>query len=80
VLSEKADQSENAVYLGTELLWLSPGRWTLDAKLLSPLGRVLFEKRGICVVFGVPKVDTQEVTHMAIRQILADPVFKRVLQ
>lgn len=79
-IAEKANKTENAVYLGTELLWLTAWRWTLDAKLFSPTGDVLFEKRGTCVVFGLNKVDTQEITHMALRQILADPQFKMVLQ
>ena len=78
-VGEKAVKGEKAVYLGTELLWLAAGRWTLDAKLLDPTGKVLFEKRGICVVLGVPKVDAQEVTHMALRQILADPLFQQAL-
>lgn len=80
VLAEKADPRENAVYLGTELLWLAPGRWSLDAKLLSPAGKPLFEKRGICVIFGGQAVDEQDVTHMVIRQILADPNFKKAIQ
>lgn len=100
VISEKANKSENAVYLGTELLWLSKRQWSLDAKLFSPTGKVLFEKRGICIALGIQKaegqetkalsvweiqeqsqkVDTQEVTHMVIRQILADPSFKQALQ
>lgn len=80
VITEKANKAENSVYLGTEILWLTAGRWTLDAKLFSPTGDMLFEKRGTCVVFGLNKVDTQEVTHMALRQILADPQFKMALQ
>jgi hypothetical protein len=80
VVSEKADQSENAVYLGTELLWLAPGRWTVDAILLSPAGTSLFEKRGTCVIYGFGAVDEQEVTHMAIRQILADRSFREAMQ
>jgi hypothetical protein len=114
-LAQKADPSEKAVYLGTELLWLSPHRWTLDAKLLAPSGAVLFEKRAICMVLGADPdnmreaavicapvqqqqnqnpffapveeaTDTnrasyvEEVTHMTLRQILADPKFKEALQ
>ncbi|WP_372846928.1 hypothetical protein [Pontiella sp.] len=79
MVAEKADKSENAVYLGTELLWLSLRQWTVDAVLLSPSGQVLFEKRGICVIYGGADADAQTVTHMAIRQILADPKFKQAL-
>lgn len=80
ILADRANKSENAVYLGTELIWLSGSRWTLDAKLFSPNGVVLFEKRGICMVIGIEKIDAQEVTHMAIRQIIADPKFKEALK
>ena len=79
-LADKANKNEKAVYLGTEILWLSANQWSLDARLFSPAGTVLFEKRGICAVFGTDKVDTQEVTHMALRQILADPGFQKALQ
>jgi len=80
VIAEKANKSENAVYLGTELLWLTGSQWTIDAKLYAPTGDLLFEKRGICIVLGVTTNDAQEVTHMAIRQIIADPKFEQVLQ
>ncbi len=80
VLREKANKAEKAVYLGTELLLLEPNQWALDAKLFAPNGNVLFEKRSICVEYGSEKVDTQEVTHMALRQILADPRFQMALQ
>lgn len=79
-VTEKANKSENAVYLGTDLLWLSPNRWTVDAALFSPKGDTLFQKRGICVIFGLQKGDDQEVAHMAIRQILADPKYKQALK
>jgi len=79
-ISEKANKTENAVYLGAELLWLTAGRWTLDAKLFAPTGNLLFEKRGMCVVLGLEKADAQEVTHMVLRQILADPQFKQALK
>jgi hypothetical protein len=80
VVAEKARRSENAVYVGTELLWLSPERWTVDARLLSPAGDTLFEKRGTCVILGSGTLDAQEITHMALRQILADPNFNGALQ
>lgn len=80
VITEKANKSENAVYLGTDLLWLAPDRWTVDAELLSPSGTTIFQKRGMCVVLGLQKRDPQEVTHMAIRQILADPKFIQALK
>lgn len=80
VVAEKADKSENAVYLGTELAWLSGAQWTVDAVLLSPKGEELFKKRGICVIYGRQKIDDQEVTHMTIRQILADPKFKEAIR
>ena len=79
-ISEKADKSEKAVYLGTELLWLSAGLWSLDAKLFSPAGDILFEKRGICSVNDIPQLDSQMVLHMTLRQILADPKFKQALE
>ena len=80
VLADKADKNEKAVYLGTALLWLSAHEWSMDARLFAPTGAVLFEKRGICAVFGSDKEDTQEITHMALRQILADPAFQKALQ
>ena len=76
---EKAVKSEKAVYLGTELLRLTPNRWTLDARLFDPAGTVLFEKRGLCVVFDTGP-DAQEVAHMALRQILADPKFQAAIR
>jgi hypothetical protein len=69
VISEKANKSENAVYLGVELLWMTQRQWSIDAKLFSPTGNVLFEKRGICVVLGLKKVDEQEAKNMTVRQI-----------
>ena len=69
VISEKANKSEKAVYLGIELLWLTQTQWSMDAKLFSPAGDVLFEKRGICVVFGLKKVDEQEAKNMTAQQI-----------
>ena len=80
ILAERANKSEKAVYLGTELLWLSSNQWALDAKLFAPTGAVLFEKRGLCTIQGSDKVDAQRVTHMALRQILADPGFQKALQ
>jgi hypothetical protein len=79
ILANRDRKDEQAVYLGTQVRWLSAERWTLDAELLSPGGEVLFEKRGFCVVMGYPKVDAQEIGHMALRQILADPKFKAAL-
>lgn len=78
-LREKAAKSEKAVYLGIELLRLTPNRWTLDAKLFDPAGAVLFEKRGLCMVFD-NRPDTQEIAHMALRQILADPRFQNAIR
>ena len=78
VLQEKASKSEKAVYLGIELLLLNANQWALDAKVFTPDGVVQFQKRSICVVY-TEKVDTQEVTHMALRQILADPNFQTAL-
>jgi len=80
ILVEQPRKNEQAVYLGTQIRWLADDRWTLDAELLSPAGEVLFEKRGFCIVLGYPRVDTQEIAHMALRQILADPKFKAALQ
>ena len=84
VIKEKANQSENAVYLGTELLWLSRGQLSLDAKLYDPSGTILFEKRGVCMIFGLLNDEVgkegQEIAHMTLRQILADPQFNQVLQ
>ncbi|MEI8243617.1 MAG: hypothetical protein WCI17_10150 [bacterium] len=80
VLAEKANHTEKAVYLGTELLVLSSNHLTLDAKLLDPAGAILFEKRGLCVVFDASGTNVQEVTHMSMRQILADPKFQEALQ
>ena len=80
VLAEKANRAEKAVYLGTQLLWLSPQQWSMDARLFAPSGAVLFEKRAICAVLGTSKIDTQEITHMTLRQILADPGFQKALQ
>ena len=84
VIKEKSNKSENAIYLGTELLWLDNQQLSLDAKLYNPSGEIVFEKRGICLVFGPlndPKgKEGQEIAHMTIRQILNDPKFNQVLQ
>lgn len=77
---DNADASENAVYLGMELLWSKSYCWSLDAKLFSADGNVMFEKRAICMMYGVNPVDPQEITYMTLRQILSDPEFRKALQ
>lgn len=77
---DNADPSEDAAYLGVELLWSRNERWALDAKLFSADGNVMFEKRAICAMFGVYPVDPQEITYMTLRQILSDPEFRKALQ
>lgn len=75
----KANKEEKAVYLGTELLVLSPARWVMDVQVASPDGELLFEKRGLCALWNTA-VDEQKILHMTLRQILADPKFKAALQ
>ena len=84
VIKEKSNKSEDAVYLGTELLWLDRMQLSMDAKVYSPSGEVVFEKRGICIIYGPlndPKgKEGNEIAYMTLRQILNDPKFKQVLQ
>ena len=79
-IREHARPEDRAVYLGTELWVLSPTLWILDAQILSPRGELLFAKRALCSVWGYLKVDEQQLVHMTLRQILADPRFKAALQ
>jgi len=67
------------VYLGLELLALTPSLWILDAELISPAGDVLAAKRAHSSVWGHLAVDEQQMIHMLLRQILADPRFKAAL-
>lgn len=78
-ITTQASQQENAVYLVSELRWISHVRVTLDAKLYNPAGTVLYEKRGTCIRLGVPTT-CQQVTKMALWQIIADPDFQKALQ
>lgn len=78
-IQKQAGADEKAVYLGTELLQLSPSIWIVDAELISPKGEVLFAKRASSSVWGNLAVDEQQLLHMTLRQILADPRFKAAL-
>lgn len=78
-IQKQAGADEKAVYLGTELLTLSPSIWVVDVELISPKGEVLFEKRASSSVWGNLAVDEQQLIHMLLRQILADPRFKAAL-
>ena len=84
VIKEKSNKSEDAVYLGTKLLWLDRMQLSIDAKLYSQAGEIVFEKRGICIIYGSlndPKgKEGNEIAYMTLRQILNDPQFKQVLQ
>ena len=84
IINEKVNKSEDAVYLGTELLWLDKKQLNLDAKVFSPSGEIVFEKRGICIIFNSlndPKgKEGHEIAFMTLRQILNDPNFSQVLQ
>ncbi len=79
-VQKQAGADEKSVYLGTELLMLTPSIWIIDAELISSKGEVLLAKRGLSSVWGNLKIDEQQVIHMTLRQILADPVFKAALQ
>jgi hypothetical protein len=76
IIAAQANRGEKAVYVGVELLVVSAQHWALDAKLFDPAGNLLFEKRAICVVDEVGERAAQEVVHMALRQVLADPKFQ----
>jgi hypothetical protein len=78
-ISAQANQQEAAVYVISQVRWFDPVRITLDAKLLSPAGRILFEKRGLCVMLNAG-ANSQTVTQMALRQIIADPAFQQAVQ
>jgi hypothetical protein len=78
-IAAQANKQEGAVYLISEVRWFGPVKLTLDAKLYSPSGTILFEKRGLCIMLNV-RVDSQTITHMALRQIIADPAFQTALQ
>ncbi len=79
-VQKQAVAGENKVYLGSELRQLFPAIWIMDAELISPKGEVLFAKRALSSVWGNLAVDEQQVVHMMLRQILADPRFKAALQ
>jgi hypothetical protein len=78
-ITTQAGKQENAVYLVSELLWISHVQVTLDAKLYSPAGASLYEKRGTCIRLNVP-TSCQQVTKMALWQIIADPDFQQALK
>jgi hypothetical protein len=71
---------ENAVFFVSELVCITQWKVTFDAKVYSGSGDLLFEKRGLCIVLQVPPPESQLVTHMALRQVLAAPEFAKVLQ
>jgi hypothetical protein len=75
----QANKQEGAVYLVSEVRWFGPVKLTLDAKLYSPSGTILFEKRGLCMILNT-SVTSQKITNMALRQILADPAFQKAVQ
>jgi hypothetical protein len=78
-IAAQANKSEAAVYLVSEVRWFGPVKLTLDAKLFSPSGSVLFEKRGLCLMLNA-QAGSQTVAYMALRQIIADPAFQKALQ
>jgi hypothetical protein len=79
-IREQAKPEDRIVFLGSELLMLSPGLWILDAEVVSPQGEAVFGKRALFMTRGTLKIDEPQTVHMLLRQILADPRFKAALQ
>ena len=77
-IAAQANQQEAAVYLVSQVQWFDAVRLTLDAKLYSPSGRILFEKRGLCIMLNAAATP-QTITQMALRQIIADPAFHKAV-
>ena len=78
-IAAQANPQEAAVYVISEVRWFGPVKVTLDAKLYSPSGRILFEKRGLCILLYAGAT-SQTMTQMALRQIIADPAFQKAVQ
>ena len=85
-ITSQTNKQENAVYLVGEVRWFGPSKLTLDAKLYSPSGTILFEKRGLCIMLNMApngqmdkSVTSQKITNMALRQIIADPAFQKAI-
>jgi len=78
-IATQSNKQEGAVYLISEVRFINFVKLTLDTKLYSPVGGVLFEKRGLCIMLNAGQT-SQTITHMALRQIIADPVFQKALQ
>ena len=78
-IAAQANPQEAARYVVGEVQWFGPTKLTLDTKLYSPSGGVLFEKRGLCIMLNTGAT-SQKITQMALRQILADPAFQKAVQ
>jgi hypothetical protein len=78
-ITDQANKQEAAVYIVGEVQWINSVKLTLDMKVYSPRGAVLFEKRGLCVMLNC-NATPQVVTHMVMRQIVADPNFQKAIQ
>ena len=78
-ITDQANKQQRAAYIVGEVQWISYVKLTLDIKVYSPQGAVLFEKRGLCIMLDCGATP-QIVTQMALRQIIADPNFQRAVQ
>ena len=76
IRNQPESASRDRLFLGTELLTLTPALWILDAELISPRGECLFAKRAIASTWGTLPVDEIQQVHMLLRQVLADPRLK----
>lgn len=72
--------NENAVFIATKILCFAANHWVMDVKVFSAQGDVRFEKRGICFIVGMEKVNDREVAAQTLRQIIADPLFQGAIQ
>jgi hypothetical protein len=80
LLRRGQNSNENAVFIATKILCFAANHWVMDVKVFSSQGEVRFEKRGICFIVGMEKVNDREVAAQTLRQIIADPLFQGAIQ
>lgn len=94
-IAQLSDKTKAAVYMAVQVVYFGPTKITIDTKMCSEKGQVLFEKRGLCCILDDPgdeqkasrkdraalsEARMQTITHMTVRQIINDPAFQGVLQ
>ena len=80
LLRRRQVSDENSVFIATKILCFAANHWVMDVKVFSSQGEVRFEKRGICFIVGMEKVNDREVAAQTLRQIIADPLFQGAIQ